>query len=173
MQLQNIKLAIYYVAISKLPNSQFISIFNRLRCFYLERVLKILEPDPRNKIQRNVYISNGKNVTIGRCCQINESVFIQGATIGSFVMIAPHVSIISSSHITESCDIPMILQGSVTNNFSIIEDDVWIGRNAIIMPGVRIGKGSIIGAGSVVTKDVPSYTVVGGVPAKEIRKRKP
>lgn len=89
MQLQNIKLAIYYVAISKLPNSQFISIFNRLRCFYLERVLKILEPDPRNKIQRNVYISNGKNVTIGRCCQINESVFIQGATIGSFVMIAP------------------------------------------------------------------------------------
>jgi maltose O-acetyltransferase len=49
---------------------------------------------------------------------------------------------------------------------------VWIGRNAIIMPGVRIGKGSIVGAGAVVTRDVEPYSIVGGVPAKLIRKRK-
>ena len=53
----------------------------------------------------------------------------------------------------------------------IIEDDVWIGRNAIVMPGIKIGKGSIIGAGSVVTRNVESFSVVGGVPAKLIKKR--
>lgn len=145
---------------------------NTIRRFYLERVLKVLEPDPRNKIQSNVYISNGRNVNIGRCCQINESVFIQGARIGRYVMIAPHVSILSSLHITQNCETPMILQGSTAHHYPVIGDDVWIGRNVVIMPGVRIGKGSIIGAGAIVTKDVPEYTVVGGVPAKEIKKRR-
>ena len=53
----------------------------------------------------------------------------------------------------------------------IVEDDVWIGRSAIIMPGVKIGKGSIVGAGSVVTKDIEPFSVVGGVPSKLIKKR--
>ncbi len=66
----------------------------------------------------------------------------------------------------------MILQGEKKGINPIIEDDVWIGRNAIIMPGVRIGKGSIVGAGAVVTKNVEPYSIVGGVPAKLIRKRK-
>lgn len=52
-----------------------------------------------------------------------------------------------------------------------IEDDVWLGRNVIVMPGIRIGKGAIVAAGSVVTKDVSDYTIVGGVPAKLIRTR--
>ena len=54
----------------------------------------------------------------------------------------------------------------------VIEDDVWIGARVIILKGVTIGKGSIIGAGSVVTKDVEPYSIVGGNPAKLIRKRK-
>ena len=52
------------------------------------------------------------------------------------------------------------------------EDDVWLGRNAIVMPGIKIGRGSIIGAGSVVTKDVEPFSVMGGVPATLIKKRK-
>ncbi|MEK4236941.1 type B chloramphenicol O-acetyltransferase [Paenibacillus odorifer] len=54
---------------------------------------------------------------------------------------------------------------------TIIESDAWIGMNAMIMPGVKIGEGAIVAAGSVVVKDVPPYTIVGGNPAKEIRKR--
>jgi acetyltransferase-like isoleucine patch superfamily enzyme len=54
----------------------------------------------------------------------------------------------------------------------IVEDDVWIGTRAVILPGVRIGYGSVIGAGSVVTKDVPPMTVVAGIPAKPIKKIK-
>ena len=53
----------------------------------------------------------------------------------------------------------------------IIEDDVWISSNSVILPNCKLGKGSIIGAGAVVTSDVQSYSIVGGVPAKEIRKR--
>jgi len=52
----------------------------------------------------------------------------------------------------------------------IIQDDAWIGAGAIILPNVTIGKGAVVGAGAVVTKDVPPYTVVAGVPAKEIKK---
>lgn len=169
--MHKIKLIFYYTIISKLPHSNYSSTFNKIRTWYLEKVLKILKPDSRNKFQNNIYISNGKNIEIGACCQINESVFIQGAIIGNFVMIAPHVAILSSSHKTESCKVPMILQGATTNNLPIIDDDVWIGRNALIMPGVHIGKGSIVGAGAIVTKNVPPYTVVGGIPAKEIKKR--
>ena len=55
----------------------------------------------------------------------------------------------------------------------VIEDKVWIGINSTILPGVKIGYGAIVGAGSVVTKDVPPYTVAGGIPAKPIKKRYP
>ena len=54
---------------------------------------------------------------------------------------------------------------------TVIQSDAWIGMNAIIMPGVTIGEGAIVAAGSVVSKDVPPYTIVGGNPAKEIKKR--
>jgi len=57
------------------------------------------------------------------------------------------------------------------NGITIIEDDVWIGTAAIIMSGVTIGRGSIVAAGSVVTKDIPSCEIWGGVPARKIRDR--
>ncbi len=87
-------------------------------------------------------------------------------------MIAPNVSILNSTHKYEQVDIPMIEQGEETNLNPVIEDDVWIGRNVVIMPNIKIGKGSIIGSGAVVTKNVEPYSIVGGVPAKLIKKRK-
>lgn len=169
--LHKFKLFLYYIFISKLPDSRFSPIFNVIRTWYLERVLKILSPDSANKFQSNIYISNARNISIGHNCQINEFVFIQSAFIGSHVMIAPHVAILSSSHKFSRTDIPMILQGATDNNPPIIHDDVWIGRNAVIMPGVKIGKGCIVGAGAIVTKDAPPYSIVGGVPAKLIGTR--
>ncbi|MCA9936785.1 MAG: hypothetical protein KC415_22775 [Anaerolineales bacterium] len=65
---------------------------------------------------------------------------------------------------------PISEQG-YTNAPIVIEDDVWIGFQAVILPGVTVGKGSIIGAGAVVTKDVPPYSIMGGVPARLIRQR--
>jgi len=162
----------YYLIIKQLPHSRYFSLSNTIRVLYMSKIMKIMPFDSNSTVQNNVYISSPGRVKIGSNCQINENVFIQGATIGNHVMIAPNVSLISNMHNHSLTDIPMNLQGKVTGSIITIEEDVWIGRNAIIMPGLLIGKGSIIAAGAVVTKDVPPYTIVGGVPAKQLKKRK-
>lgn len=91
--------------------------------------------------------------------------------IGDNVMMGPEVTILTHTHRIDRTDIPMGQQGSMVSEV-VIGDDVWIGMRAIILPGVRIGSGAVIGAGAVVTKDVPDYAVVGGVPARVIRYRK-
>ena len=87
-------------------------------------------------------------------------------------MIAPEVMILNFGHLTTRTDEPMIHQGIRIYPQTIIEDDVWVGARTIVMPGIRLGQGSIIAAGSVVTKDVAPYSVVGGNPAKFIKSRK-
>jgi len=166
------KLIFYYTFLYNLPHSRFVPFFSKLRVIYLSRVLKVLEYDKNSKVENNVYISDAKTLKVGKNCRINEDVFIQGAIIGDNVLIAPNVAIMNSGHKHDLCDVPIIEQGSTVEVNPIIEDYVWICRNVIIMHGVRIGKGAIIGAGAIVTKDVAPYTIVGGVPAKFIKKRK-
>mgnify|MGYP004463476607 CR=1 FL=1 len=125
----------------------------------------------------------GKNVDIGRHCKLSSQIslgdnsgigdnsYIQGKVIiGNNVMMAPNVAIIAANHNFGRKDIPMNQQGSVDMAINI-EDDVWIGYGATILAGVTINKGVIIAAGAVVTADVPEYTIVGGVPARMIKKR--
>ena len=173
--LTNIKLIIYYSIISKLPNGRFLAIFSKIRLAYLEKFLKIKEVNAKysniERFENDIYISNALNVRIGYGCQINENVFIQSAIIGNFVMLAPNVALLHDTHNYDRVDIPMALQGKKLKEVIIIEDDVWIGRNSIIMPGIRICKGCIVAAGSIVTKDTEPYSVVGGIPAKLIRFR--
>jgi len=165
-------LVIYYLVISKLPNTKYTGMFNKLRVTYVSKVLGIMSYHDKSIFENSVYISDCKNISIGSHCHINENVFIQGGVIGNNVMIAPNVAILNNSHSYERTDIPMIDQGMVNNSNPIIEDDVWIGRNVIILHGLIVGKGSIIAAGSVVTKNIPPYSIVGGVPAKLIKSRK-
>lgn len=82
------------------------------------------------------------------------------------------IRIMTSIHNTERTAIPMFQQGHLPKRKVTICDDVWIGARVIILPGVTIGTGSIIGAGAIVTKDVPEYAVVAGTPAKVIKYRK-
>lgn len=91
--------------------------------------------------------------------------------VGKDVMMGPYVIIIGENHNFSSRDIPMRLQGYTTFPPVRIEDDVWIGARVIILPGLTIGKGAIIAAGSVVTKDVPSYAICAGNPARVIKFR--
>ena len=92
--------------------------------------------------------------------------------IGNHVMISPRVSIYAENHVFDEVTQTIKSQGVVRKNV-IIEDDCWIAANSIILAGVTIGKGSVVAAGSVVTSDVPPYSVVGGVPARLIKKRLP
>lgn len=91
--------------------------------------------------------------------------------VGSYVMFAPRVIITGSDHDITKPDIPMYFTERPELDSTVIGSDVWLGARSIIMAGVCIGDGSIVAAGSVVTKDVAPYTIVGGVPAKFIRKR--
>nr|WP_211298069.1 acyltransferase [Marinobacterium halophilum] len=109
---------------------------------------------------------------IGTRCQINQNTTIKSARIGNDVMIAPGVVLLDRQHGFTSTDIPMAQQGSSPRQLTVICDDVWLGQNVIVMPGITIGTGVIVGAGSVVTKDLPDWSIAVGVPAKIIRYRK-
>ena len=85
-------------------------------------------------------------------------------------MIADQVSVRDSDHGFNNCDLPMMDQ-DILAEAVVIEDDVWVGHGAVILKGIRIGSGSIIAAGAVVTRDVPANMIVGGVPARVIASR--
>jgi len=103
---------------------------------------------------------------LGPHCSIGQKV-----KIGRFTMLANNISIIGSDHLYGDPTKPIIFSGRPLLNPTIIGDDVWIGAFSLIMSGVNIGNGAIIGAGSVVTKDIPPYSVYAGVPAKFIKMR--
>lgn len=92
--------------------------------------------------------------------------------IGDNVMIAPDCVIYVRNHESSRLDIPMCKQGSTEERPVVIGNDVWIGGRVIILPGVKIGDGAIVGAGSVVTRDVSEYDIVAGNPARVIKNRK-
>ncbi len=127
------------------------------------------------RLNKRTQFMNKKNVTIGDNVFINHDCIIDAihapVTIGNDVLIAYHVSLITSNHHFADPEKLIRTQGSSGQPIRI-EDDVWIGAHVIVLAGVTIGRGSVIAAGSVVTKNVEPYSVVGGVPAKLINKRK-
>ncbi|MBQ7857969.1 MAG: hypothetical protein IJ351_04945 [Oscillospiraceae bacterium] len=100
------------------------------------------------------------------------SVLGGNTVVGNDVMIGREFMTIPRNHIIDDPDIPMIQQGFTPNSKIIIDDDVWIGARVTILANVHVHSHSVIAAGAVVTKDVPEYAVVGGVPARVIRYRK-
>jgi acetyltransferase-like isoleucine patch superfamily enzyme len=93
-----------------------------------------------------------------------------GVSIGANVLVAAHTTINTVSHSSKRCDVPINDQPVLTDPVTI-EDDVWIGLNAVILQGVTIGRGSIVGAGAVVTRSLPPWSIAVGVPAKVIGRR--
>lgn len=110
-------------------------------------------------------------IRIGRDGLIGEYTVIRGqggVTIGDRVYTSPHTQLIAVDHIFDDPSRPFVEQG-ITAEGIIVEDDVWLGSAVVVTDGVRVGRGSVVAAGAVVTRDVPPHTVVGGVPAKVIR----
>ena len=119
-------------------------------------------------IDMKQHVLEPRRLSIGKFSHINQGCLLDcrgGITIGNSVSVSYRVSIISAQHETQSsqfkyCSAPVVL-----------DDYVWIGANATILSGVHIGEGAVVAAGAVVTKDVDSYTIVGGVPARRIGTR--
>ncbi len=127
-------------------------------------------------VHPTVIIREPHNVVIGYNCYFNHNTILHGGkknaklTIGNYVQTGPNVAIYAYNHEFSNKHIPIIDQGYYESDVNI-EDDVWIGANSVVLSGVCIGKGAVIGAGSVVTKDIPPYSICAGTPAKVIKNR--
>lgn len=141
--------------------------FPKIRSFLVKKYLKKCGQNPR--VKKGAEIS--PNAKLGNYSELGTRCIIQAnVDIGDNVIMGPDVKIYSRNHKFDRIDIPIKEQGK--NYYStLIGDDVWIGANCIITAGVKIGNHVIIAAGAVVTKDVPDYAIVGGVPAKILKYR--
>lgn len=141
--------------------------FPWIRSFLVKNYLKKCGKKPlvKNRAEISLYATVGDYSEMGTRCMIQSNVHL-----GSYVIMGPDVKIYARNHKFDSLDKPIALQGK--NYYeTYIGDDVWIGANVVITAGCKVGNHSVIAAGSVVTKDVPEYAVVGGVPAKVIKYR--
>ena len=129
---------------------------------------------PRNRIVLgDMEINSTANFVVGNHVKINAGGYFSGEgglTIGDYVLIGPNVCILSAGH--EYTDMErFIVEQPLTYGRIQIERDVWIGASSVILPGVKIGQGAVIGAGSVISKNVPPNAVVVGNPGRIIKYR--
>jgi len=110
------------------------------------------------------------DVIIGNHTRIGlHNTIIGPVTIGSHVNLAQGITITALNHNFDDSEKRIDQQGISTKEV-VLEDDIWVGANAVILPGVTIGKHAVVAAGAIVTKDVPPHSLVAGVPAKVIRR---
>lgn len=142
----------------------------KLRAMACKRIFRFC--GQRVNIERGANFYTGWEIEIGDDSSLGIGCMVPfDLKVGKDVMMGPDVMIVGENHQFTTRAKPMRLQGGKKYPPVKIEDDVWIGARAIIMPGVTIGKGAIIAAGAVVTKDVPSYAISGGNPARVIKFR--
>lgn len=160
--------ACFETFVTSLPNQ---GPFPMLRVWYWRK--RGYRVSKRCFIARNVYFLG--SVSLGDGSSISNNCFLSGSKagihIGAKVMIAPNCVLVAFDHGYHDLEIPMIDQ-PYQDAPIVIEDDVWIAANCTITKGVRLGHGCIVGANSVVTRDVEPFTIVGGVPARLIGSRR-
>lgn len=121
-------------------------------------------------IGTRVQFGSGVNVEIGSGSNIGRSSWISNDTVfGENVMTGPEIVILSYNHGTETDGTPFNQQGYTSRSPVIVGNNVWIGTRAILLPGAMVGSNAVIGAGAVVTKDVPPFSVVAGNPARIVK----
>jgi len=189
-KLQKLLFQLYISILSSIPTE----IGVRLRYYGYKQLFK--KTDGFFRIETGVTILAFENISFGKNVSFNKNCYIYGhdngeikigdnfsmnsnsqlgASFGKIVIgndcaIAPNCVLRASNHTFNNPTIPFRKQGHTYGEI-IIEDDVWISSNCVVTANTTIGKSSVVGAGSVVTKDVEPYSIMGGVPAKLIKKR--
>ena len=173
-------LSLYYCFARWLPKSTAPvvgQISLRIRRFICSRLFnKDVSHQCRDiNVEQGAYFGSGKNFTIGDHVGIGKNFksLNRIVTIDDYLLMGEDVLFLGGGHGFERTDIPIGAQGGKDPSPLHIAGDVWIGARVIVLPGCKyIGHGAIIGAGSVVTKDVPDWSIVGGNPAKVIKTRR-
>ena len=169
---QVVCLALYYGIARYLPNSYGFmgGLSNSIRVWLCKRIFK--KAGRISTINRKVGFGSGRNIEIGDFSGIGANTSIPSDTIiGNNVIVSRNIFILNRNHQFDRTDIPLNTQGFKPALQTVIEDDCWIGMNSLLTPGRHIRKGTIVAMGSVLTKDFPEYSIVGGNPAKLIRSR--
>ena len=122
------------------------------------------------------FIERGSDIhsdfTAGPYSYVSSHCFIwPGVEIGPYTMLGPRVAIVGDDHIFKTAGVPMLFAGRPPLHRTVIGADVWLGCGAIVITGVRIGRGAIVAAGAVVTHDIPEYEIHAGIPARKIGDR--
>lgn len=121
------------------------------------------------RVKHNADVS--MNVSVGDHSEFGQRSLIHGGvSLGSHVIMGPDVKIYARNHRTDDLTVPIQLQGKVQKH-TTIGDDVWIGANVVVLPGVVVGDHAVLAAGAIVTKDVPDWAIVGGNPARVLKYR--
>lgn len=123
---------------------------------------------PRSIFIHTERLQIGSHFAINSGCYINA---IGGIEIGNHVLIGSNVTISSGMHPYVGDDVPIISRPVIPKSI-IIEDDVWIGAGAVLVPGIRLARGTVVGANAVVTKDTEPYSINVGVPARKVKDRR-
>ncbi len=169
--------ALYYLVARHLPPSYSLFFIGRLSKKFRAFVCRqfFLSTGRDVNIEHGAYFGSGRLIEIGDYSGIGVDCHVPAdIRIGKDVMMGPDVLIIGQhqSHRFDDLSMPMRLQGREDVAPVVIEDDVWLGARVIVLPGIRIGHGSVIGAGAIVTRDVPPFAVCAGNPARIVRFRK-
>jgi maltose O-acetyltransferase len=171
--MKKLYLVIYYMFLQFLPMQPIpgYKFFYTIRLYFVSRILK--RCGEKVVIKNRAYFGNGDRLSIGDRSQVGQNSKLGGKiTIGDDVLMGPDVVIMATSHEFKLLDMPINQQGSSEEKPVVIGDDVWLGTRVIVLPGVNIGSHSIVAAGSVVTKSFEPYSIIAGVPAKLLKKRK-
>jgi len=164
----------YYAVVQYLPSNYLPVIGKWMRAIRYLCCKNIFSHCGKNvNVQRKAHFGKGFGVVIGDNSGLGGRCRVPGdIRIGNNVMMAENFLAFGCNHRFDRTDIPMIFQGNDERKITVIEDDVWIGANVIFTPGRTVKTGTVIAAGSVVTKDFPAYAVIGGNPARILRMRK-
>jgi len=161
---------IYYALLCRLSSFEFPlgTMFSKWRVFFLR--LAGAEIGKSVLIGKNVYVGSSR-IRIGNNVRVNSNVRMPSVQLGDDILIARDVIFLNGIHEYRDFTMPVIAQPTTKAQPTIVEDDVWIGARAIIMPGLKIAEGTIIGAGAVVTKNTNRGGIYAGVPAVLIKNR--
>ena len=148
---------------------------NRLFCLLVVLACALMVTGCGRDTQSSQQETNTVSLELGEDTALSPGVTVDASggliRLGKQVAVGPGTVLRASNHRFDSLDRPIMLQGHSYGEI-LIEDDVWIAANCTITPGTRIGRGAVIGAGAVVTRDVEPFAIVGGVPARVIGSRK-